>query len=910
MVNLIRIKLVNFIGIFNGLGLKEIEIDRSKSNNNIILILGDNGSGKTSLINEITLLPLEHLGSRNSSRILPNETGVKELDLLVNNCILYKVKIVYPATKPTKCYITKIVDKKEIELNPNGNGESYLTIIENELHMNKNYTNVGFLCGNGSNRNFVSMKPSERNNYVSEWMPEIAEFLDAYKLSTKILTKLKRDIDNYNKQIGNMSSIDYELKLNYINASLENLNKNLKDVENNITELKAYNNQLEKYHRTQQKLNDLKHNFNDMLFKSNKRKNDFINKWQNVELPDTSNVKEFNEKKNSFHQQLQTIMSRLDNIDETMNILSSDISTSKSMLNTDSHISGLDLNMIYNNIDSNKKLLKDIDSSINDICNKYKLSVDELKIDSTQISDINSIVQIIDNRFIQLNNLINIDLIKDLDNLDKTVKIKTDRLNLLTETLTKTNDKLTLINNEIYKYEHSNIDTEILMKRPTFCADHKCDIIEELLKYLNPKDNLHNYYDESKELQKKQIEIQSEIDEINDDLKNYKNSMQIYMEITDFMYKNNEKIAKMPSPISDFFIKEPSKVYIHMNEIKSIIQELTEFSTLIKKKEELSKSNEDLENVKKLVFTNNQIDSKIKESVSKYDKLKTEKDNLMKSYELVSKQVEVYDNATEMIENFNSELDDINNEIIKLDSIKRFLLQLNDISYYYESNNDYIEKVLVTKETQLKKEILDTNNQRDEMTTFYISKKQIETMRNELQDEFNKINILNKIWSPKVGYPSWKIDKFLSNLIVKTNEDLTNMWGNNTIKIKDFKIDASDFDIVIMKNGQEISDASLTSQGETQTINTAISFSIIESNIENEGYDILRLDEVDGAFDITRRQSFMEMIQQRIDEMGVNSCFIISHNNAFDDIPCDVILFKGASLSENQLKNKNVLFKY
>ena len=95
-----------------------------------------------------------------------------------------------------------------------------------------------------------------------------------------------------------------------------------------------------------------------------------------------------------------------------------------------------------------------------------------------------------------------------------------------------------------------------------------------------------------------------------------------------------------------------------------------------------------------------------------------------------------------------------------------------------------------------------------------------------------------------------------------------------------------------------------------ETINTAISFSIIESAIGNNGYDVLRLDEIDGCFDETRRLGFMEMMQRRTDEMGVDSCFIITHNNCFDDIPCDLVLLNGAKISENQMKNKNVLFDY
>ncbi|MDE7099966.1 MAG: hypothetical protein K2N99_01935, partial [Malacoplasma sp.] len=89
MVNLIRMKLVNFIGVYLGTQLTKFEIDRSKSKNNIILIIGNNGSGKSSIIAEMTPIPLEHVGSRNKSRIIPGEIGIKELDYLVDDYVLY-----------------------------------------------------------------------------------------------------------------------------------------------------------------------------------------------------------------------------------------------------------------------------------------------------------------------------------------------------------------------------------------------------------------------------------------------------------------------------------------------------------------------------------------------------------------------------------------------------------------------------------------------------------------------------------------------------------------------------------------------------------------------------------------------------------------------------------------------------
>ena len=911
MVNLVRIKLVNFIGIWHGTNreLTEIEIDRTNSPNNIILILGENGSGKTSLMAEMTPLPLEHVGDRTKSRIIPDKVGIKELDYLVDGFILYKIKIIYDPKKTTKCFIKKCVDGKEIDLNPNGNVESYLEIIENELHMSKNYTNVGYLCGSGGAKDFVSMKPAERNNYISEWMPEISEFLDAYKKSAKIINKLKKEIDNYNKQIGNMSSINYELELNYVDTNIASITKNLKEVETNITQLLTYNSQFEKYVLSDRELNDKKSKLISTIRELNNKKDEIMEKWSKFNIPNTSDPIQFQKELDMIQRKENDLIQQIQSIEDKMSLLSSEISSSKAMLNTDERISRMDLNSIYNTIDSNNELLNTINKSIVEIENKYEMSEDQLKTDSSVISDTNTMLQILDDRFIQLNNLVPMETIIDMSQLEKSLSDKNERYQLVDNLKKTANEKLTFVNNEIYKYEHGNLDTEILMKRPKFCETHQCGIVDELLKYLNPKDNLTELYNESTTIQKQIFDYDSELTEIKESLENMKKGHQIYVEIEDFLMKNTDKIGKMPTVISDYFTKELYTVYVHINDIKGIINDITEFSSLCVKRDDISKSINDLENIKSLVFTNSKLNEKIKQSLQNYEELKSLKESCYNEYDQVHNLVISYKNAESLIVERENEISDINYRIKQTLIDKHNLLQIAKVNYVYNSNKNYIETKLNKKKLEYEKELTDLNKKRDEMTTFYISKRQIEKMRNELQEQFNRINILNKIWSPKVGYPSWKIESFLNELTVKTNEDLNNMWGEN-IKIEKFNIDENEFSIRINKNGETIPDASVCSQGETKTITTAISFSIIESNVDKGGYDVLRLDEVDGAFDETRRRGFMDVIQNRINEMGCDSCFIITHNGEFEDIPCDIILMKDAKIDEEKLKNKNILFRY
>ena len=904
MINLTRLKLVNFIGVYLGTGLTEFEIDRSRSSNNIILIIGDNGSGKTSIISELTPLPLEHFGSRNESRIIKDKVGVKELDFLVDNFIEYKIKIVYDPTKTTKCFIKKIVDGKEIDLNPNGNVSSYMEILEHELHMKKNYTNVGYLAGSGKNKNFVAMSPTERNNYISEWMPEISEFLDAFKISSKILTKLKKEIESYNKQIGNMSTINYELELNYIDSNINNLTNSLKQVESELIQLETYQEQIKSNVRDYRELDVLKNKFINNSNILRKRFDSFVHKYRSIiewENGSRMDIKELNTR-------LDKVKQKLSHVEETISFISSELISNQSLLSDDEKLSDTDINTILVTIEQNESILESLYESIKEYEERYSIPDEDLIQFNKLYNELTMFIDNLDSKFIHMNNYISMDTIQSMDNLEKSTVSTIENISRIKSLIDDVNNKLTFVNNEIYKYEHGNIDTQILMKRPDFCKNSSCGVIEELMKYLNPHENLKELYDRSKELQSDLIRFSDEKDKYEQQLREYKEGMNLYKDTIDYLYRNNDLISKLPNIIIEMLTKDPSQIYTSMNTLRTTIKDIYEYASHIIKEQELVQSNKDLESLKKRLTTNNQIQDKIDKLNNDYAARMLEKKDLVTELTKLNEDIELCNNFESIIAVRNAEMNDYENDRINLEKMKNALKIFNKSTYIYNSNENR-KKQLAQKKMEIESELLSLRNKRDEMTTFYISKRQIEKMRSEVEDQFNRVNILNKIWSPKVGYPSLKIAGFLNDLTIKTNTDMENMWGTD-LRIKEFNINASDFSIVIDRDGIEVKDASLCSQGETETINAAISFSIIESNVENGGYDVLRLDEVDGPLDETRRVKFIDMIQTRINELGCDSCFIITHNGEFEDIPCDIIMLKGAKIHESKLKNKNVLFSY
>ena len=913
MVNLIRMKLVNFIGPYLGMGLKEFEIDRSRSKNNILLLVGMNGSGKSSIISEMTPLPLEHIGSRTGSRIICNvngepEIGIKELDYLVDNTVLYKIRIVYDPKKTTKCYIRRIIDGNEIELNPNGNVESYMEIIQRELHINKLFTNIGYLSKNI--KNFVNMKPAERNNYISEWMPEIAEFLDAYKLSSKLLNKYKKEIDGYNKEIGNMSSINYELELKMVEATITNLTNQLNETDQKYIELKVYQNRLIKPNSSTYK------ELNDAKIEWFKRSNDHKKKLESI----TSYISDFEFLKDKSHEEIMDlcdktkidIMSKLDeinNIENNILLFQNDINSYKTMLSDDNKIRKADLNMILKNIDYNENLKKEIITGIRtteqETFKNYRH--DQLIMKNTQ--EINLIVQKLDFMFTNLNQLVSIDYIKDLNNIQELYDKKSEDRQKLMNLIIDIEAQIAKINGEIYKYENGNIDSTILMKRPNFCEGKGCGVIEELMKYLDPKENLNDLYSKGKELQAKLMEYKSNLEDINNNIKNLNDASKLHLEIVTYLHNNDNIIGNMPAPLYEIFsLENIYDIYIKLNEIKLIIKDLDELNSMYTKLDEIDKLLESFNNLKNSVIMNNQMQEKLNDTVMKYERQLKEKERAYAELETLKNNQYLYSNANEIMNKHEEEIDDFNRESAELEKMKNELLRKNTYTYIYNSNLHQLESYERMK-LELQEKINEYNQKRDQMTTYYISKKQLEKLRNELQEEYNKTNILNKIWSPKVGYPSWKIESFLNDLTVQTNEDLAKMWGSS-LRIEEFKIDSNDFLIKINNNGTIVKDASLLSDGQMSILMTAISLALIESRINQFGYDILRLDEVDGCLDYERRKGFLSMIQNRLEELGSDLCAIITHNDEFEDIPCDIIILKGSNIDESKLKNKNILYRY
>lgn len=173
------LKLVNFIGILHGTGKHEIEIDFERdirgvpmNNNKIVMLLGENGSGKTTILSQ--LHPFKRSFDDRKTVTIPGKDGLKEIHI-VDGDNKYEITHTYPANdKAAKSFCKKNGE----EINPTGSVTALSELLQKELGVTTDYFNIGKIGSNVSN--FVDATPSERNNYINSLCADAEKYTVAF----------------------------------------------------------------------------------------------------------------------------------------------------------------------------------------------------------------------------------------------------------------------------------------------------------------------------------------------------------------------------------------------------------------------------------------------------------------------------------------------------------------------------------------------------------------------------------------------------------------------------------------------------------------------------------------------------------------------------------------------------------
>lgn len=181
----------------------------------------------------------------------------------------------------------------------------------------------------------------------------------------------------------------------------------------------------------------------------------------------------------------------------------------------------------------------------------------------------------------------------------------------------------------------------------------------------------------------------------------------------------------------------------------------------------------------------------------------------------------------------------------------------------------------------------------------------------EVQGRLEKTKAIADGCHPAKGAPVHFIQGFLDRMRSDVNSMLDEAFGGE-FRL-DFHLSESEFSIPVTRgSGRVIRDVSEASEGQRALAEAVINLVLVQQTLlDQNGYNIVSLDEVDGTLDKERnRDRFAQILDRFIESMGIEQAFVISHNDAFHASPAALVLLPGHSMPVDEdafMSNKLVL---
>lgn len=883
----IRATFKGYIGFYNGMGLDTIDIDFTKCTHKIILINGKNGSGKSTLMNHLNPFP------DGSNSFIPNKDAEKDL-VLFHEGDTYSIQIYSPADmngkrKTSKAYI----QKNGIELNENGNIQSYKDIIFSEFEMDSNYISLSRLSSN--DRGLGDKTPAERKKFVANIIENLEIYNDMYKTLNKKSLIYKSHVNNIHTKIQNIGTKEsLVIKLNNLTSKQKSINGKILEINNNIVAIQAKNtideeeaNKITRLNNEESeiraKLDSLKTNLDLLEHKTKIPRDKIVSKYTS----DCTLQVEYRSKYSNLSDIWKDKSNRLSSVTNDINSLEADLS---------SFDNNNDISSRYNasNV-SIKELQKEISSynikpdinlimSLNQLstyCDRFDRLIEHFY-DGLNSSDIEFIVKNCNQAYINSMN---------------------EEKNTLNNQIA--NNNLT-INTHIAEMELLNT----LTSRPSKCKIDDCKFISsalELKKSLKykPQDAIDKLSKENNKISKRIREIDELLDKCNGLL-----SKKSELDIIRNGISENASIIQMfyPDIISNF---------------DNLIINLNTFSRLRDHKEVTDVLNAlimldaEITNNKILEAEYNSYKDKIQlinSSKVRLEKLKSEEKELISDISSAKSDIDSYSTLLSELDNNIS----IESEYSSTyEQYKNIEADYNVIKSSLDEYNRKSSKALeeFSKITAMKQEIdnlnIELNPINNEISNITGMLGLLETYYNDLElykNSYNTIEILKKYCNPTGG----GIQTLFMQMYMGKTKEISNqvlaMLFNGAYRLEDFIINNTEFKIPFVGEGLPVEDISYGSASQIAMMGMIINLVLLHQG--STKFNIAQLDEITGPLDSYNNSQFTTVLFYCMDILNIEQLFLISHSTDTDNTFADIIKLKGYDNYESSIQSGNVIWDY
>lgn len=859
-MKILYLKLTNFINIVTAFNTETIEIDFSKSNNNVVLLTGPNGSGKTSILSCLHPFPTNgNMDVRSDNPIIvPRENGYKEIHISDGDD-LYVIQHFY-TRNGDKHIIKSYIQKNGVELNENGNVTSFKEIVEKELGLEQDYMKLTRLGSNVTN--FIDMKRQERKNFTGKIISEADIYLSYHK-------KIMADKNKVNIQINHTSDLIRRLQVD----DLGELKKAQKSLQHQIEDLTA------KIEKANSELSVLQYQLNDC-----------------------GNIPEMRERIQEKEKELKHIQKALARASE----IKISISTLKSMIeeakiailkaksSLDTNIitrTGIlnQLDSIAHEIDSIRREIARIESdqNVKDMEANIELLRETIRRRAKE-SGISGYVRPCSKAEME-------DLIKMLD---KCMDILLSTYELGKGPIQKA-VSFFHTKTDIEKYTRENREKIKRNKMQSLCEQVYAEISKDI-GLLGPdckNPSGCRVYDFYQRIYEYATQAPDKVIEDETFLAYTKMAYNNIQTVLKYLRDYHDIFEKMPECIKDQFLM--STVLTHICNMEWIYDKDIIFHELgLITDDELQDADlEELSRQKAMLAQYKKANSNIEYFQNKLEELIDSRTILMGQLDEVK---ETINSLNEEIAEKEASVSDYEDMVVAMEHEDEVETEFNDLksklTLASQLSLQIREKTSILNDLQFRKNKMSKTHQDNEfrIENYKRYKKDLD----ELSSKFTDLEYLARALSSREGIPLIFIQAYLKDIKDIANQLLDVVYDGD-LHLEDFEITADEFGIPYSTKGTTVKDVIYASQGERSFISLALSFALTYKSISK--YNIMLLDEIDATLDISNREKFLHVLEMQIDMIHAEQVFVISHNDMFNAYPVDIVDTRNRTSSNAEL---------
>lgn len=859
-MKILYLKLTNFINIVTAFNTETIEIDFSKSNNNVVLLTGPNGSGKTSILSCLHPFPTNgNMDVRSDNPIIvPRENGYKEIHISDGDD-LYVIQHFYTRNSD-KHIIKSYIQKNGVELNENGNVTSFKEIVEKELGLEQDYMKLTRLGSNVTN--FIDMKRQERKNFTGRIISEADIYLSYHK-------KIMADKNKVNIQINHTSDLIRRLQVD----DLGELKKAQKSLQHQIEDLTA------KIEKANSELSVLQYQLND--------------------CGDIPAMRERIQEKEKELKHIQKALARASEIKISISTLKSMIEEAKIAIlkaksSLDTNVitrTGIlnQLDSIANEIDSIRREIARIedDQNVKDMEANIELLRETIRRRAKE-SGISGYVRPCSKAEME-------DLIKMLD---KCMDILLSTYELGKGPIQKA-VSFFHTKTDIEKYTRENREKIKRNKMQSLCEQVYAEISKDI-GLLGPdckNPSGCRVYDFYQRIYEYATQAPDKVIEDETFLAYTKMAYNNIQTVLKYLRDYHDIFEKMPECIKDQFLM--NTVLTHICNMEWIYDKDIIFHELgLITDDELQDADlEELSRQKSMLAQYKKANSNIEYFQNKLEELINSRTTLMGQLDEVK---EAINSLNREISEKEASVSDYEDMVIAMEHEDEVETEFNDLksklTLASQLSLQIREKTSILNDLQFRKNKMSKTHQDNEfrIENYKRYKKDLD----ELSSKFTDLEYLARALSSREGIPLIFIQAYLKDIKDVANQLLDVVYDGD-LHLEDFEITADEFGIPYSTKGTTVKDVIYASQGERSFISLALSFALTYKSISK--YNIMLLDEIDATLDISNREKFLHVLEMQIDMIHAEQVFVISHNDMFNAYPVDIVDTRNRTSSNAEL---------